>query len=189
LKKYNILYCDPNWSYDNSVSNGAAVNHYPVLKTEELKKLPIQVLCADICYLFLWATPPMLPEALETMKAWGFEYKTNAFTWIKLNKDGTVFKGTGNYTRANTELCLLGRRGPRTLPRNSKSVASVVIEERGKHSAKPKEVAERIVDMLGDVPRIELFARDKKPGWDATGLELDGRDIRDVLAVGGLEDA
>ena len=136
-----------------------------------LKSLPVESIAADDSYLFMWATPPMILDALTLMGSWGFRYTTNAFTWIKQNKDGSIFKGLGNYTRSNMEMCLLGRRG-KVLERIDKSVGSVVLSQRMRHSEKPQEVADRIVQMCGDVPRIELFARDRKPGWDAWGNEV-----------------
>lgn len=169
--QYAIIYCDPPWSYRNKSSRAAAENHYPTMTLSDLGALPVPDLGADDCYLFMWATPPMIFEALTLMGAWGFEYKTTAFSWVKQNKDGSIFKGLGNYTRSNMEMCLLGRRG-KILERNDKSVGSVVLSPRLRHSQKPQEVADRIVQLYGDVPRIELFARDRKPGWDTWGNEV-----------------
>lgn len=174
---YAVIYCDPPWSYRNGATRAAAAKHYRTMPLRYLRALPVQDLGAADCYLFMWATPPMILEALSLMGAWGFEYKTTAFSWVKQNKDGSIFKGLGNYTRSNMEMCLLGRRG-KILERIDKSVSSVVLSPRLRHSQKPQEVADRIVQMYGDLPRIELFARDRKPGWDAWGDEL-----ADVLAA------
>lgn len=108
----------------------------------------------------------------RTYQAWGYTYKTVAFTWVKQNKktDG-IFTGMGYYTRANAEYCLLGTRG-KVLPRKSRSVSSVVISHLQEHSRKPDEVRERIVELFGDVPRIELFARQQVEGWDCWGNEV-----------------
>ena len=109
------------------------------------------------------------------MKAWGFEYKTAAFVWVKKNrKNGSNFWGMGAYTRANAEVCLLGVTPgfkAKELIR-SHSVHQIIEAPYEGHSKKPSEVRQRIVELLGDVPRIELFARQKADGWDAWGDEL-----------------
>ena len=120
----------------------------------------------------MWATFPMLREALELIEAWGFEYKTIAFCWVKQNKNSDgIFKGMGYYTRSNAEICLLATRG-RVLERKSRSVSSVIISHIERHSKKPAETRDRIVELFGDLPRIELFARETTPGWDCWGNEV-----------------
>jgi len=139
--------------------------------------LPDNIACIDVgaiaapdCALFLWATLPMLPEAFSVMESWGFKYKTAAFSWAKTTKHGKWHVGMGYWTRANVELCLLGVKGrPRRI---NKAVRQLVVSPVRKHSQKPDEVRDRIVTLLGDLPRIELFARERAPGWDAWGLEL-----------------
>jgi len=113
----------------------------------------------------------MLPEALHTMKQWGFFYKTNAFTWVKENKKaGSDFFGMGQWTRRNTEICLLGTKGnPKAIDH---SISELVRFPIGKHSEKPAIIKELIVKLCGDIPRIELFARQKTDGWDIWGNEL-----------------
>lgn len=120
----------------------------------------------------MWVTMPKLNECFEVIKAWGFEYKTVAFTWVKLNrKSGTPFMGMGRWTRANAEVCLLATRGkPKRI---SASVHSVVMSALERHSKKPDEVRDRIVRLMGDLPRIELFARQRAEGWDAWGNEIE----------------
>jgi N6-adenosine-specific RNA methylase IME4 len=114
---------------------------------------------------------PKLNECFEVIKAWGFEYKTVAFTWVKLNKkSGTPFMGMGRWTRANAEVCLLATRGKPH--RISASVHSVVMSAIERHSKKPDEVRKRIVELMGDIPRVELFARERADGWDAWGNEI-----------------
>lgn len=111
---------------------------------------------------FMWATFPQIADALRVMEAWGFEYKTCAFVWIKKNrKSNTNFWGMGAYTRANAEICLLG------VTPGFKPAAQI---------KKPEETRRRIVELLGDVPRIELFARQRSPGWDAWGNEIGEQD-------------
>lgn len=141
--------------------------------------LPVQQIADKDCTLFLWATSPLLPEAFEVMKAWGFKYKTVAFCWSKRTKHGKYVSNLGRWTMGNIELCLLGVKGkPKRVARN---VKQLVIAERTKHSKKPDEVRDRIVTLMGDLPRIELFAREKVNGWDCLGYDIDGKDIRESL--------
>jgi len=149
---------------------------------DALKALPIADIASDNAALFLWATPPLLPDALELMAAWGFEYKTIAFTWVKQTRRGQAWHwGMGNWTRANAEHVLLGTRGrPQRL---SAAVHSLVVAPIGAHSAKPPEVRDRIVALMGDRPRLELFARSSSPGWVTTGFDADGRDIREAIVL------
>ena len=170
-KKYAVIYADPPWSYRNKGTRAAADKHYATMSLEEIKALPVADIAAVDCVLFLWATFPMLPEALETIKAWGFAYKTAAFVWAKQNRRSPGwFWGLGNWTRSNAEICLLAVKG--RPQRASAAVHSLIDAPVGKHSAKPKEARERIVELMGDVPRIELFARERVDGWDSWGDEV-----------------
>lgn len=176
MNKYQIIYADPPWEYRKSggikSARGLAKNFYSTMPIEDIKALPIADLADKDCYLFLWVTAPCLQEGLDVLKAWGFEFSTVAFTWIKLNKvNPSLFWGMGNATRANPEYVLLGRKGK--LERKGRDVHSVVMSIVGKHSAKPDEVPYRIVQLLGDIPRVELFAREKRPGWDVWGNEVE----------------
>lgn len=113
----------------------------------------------------------MLKEALDVIEAWGFTYKTVAFNWVKQNKNGAgLFMGLGNWTRSNSEICLLAVRGKPK--RVSASVHSVILSPLQQHSQKPGEARDRIVELMGDLPRIELFARETAPGWDSWGNEV-----------------
>ena len=171
MKKYQIIYADPPWSYWLGGKKNAS-RHYSCMKIEDIYRLPIERIADTNCALFLWSTFPMLPECIETIKKWGFRYATNAFTWVKRNKVAdSWFWGCGNYTRANAEICLLGIRG--SLKRQSKSVHQIVDTRIGKHSKKPDVVRNRIVDLFGDLSRVELFARQRTPGWDVWGNEVD----------------
>lgn len=173
-KKYNVIYVDPPWLFQNWSEKGKYRNvdrHYATMEKHEIQRLPVQAICADDCLLFLWVTAPCLIEGIELIKSWGFQYKTVAFTWIKQNKksDG-IFKGMGYYTRSNVEFCLLATKG-KVLERKSHSVPSVIISHIEQHSKKPDEVRDRIVELMGDLPRIELFARSAAEGWDCWGNE------------------
>ena len=172
--QYSVIYADPPWSYRDKAQAGdrGVVFKYGVMDLASIIALPVPALAADNCALFMWATFPQLPDCLEVVRKWGFTYKTAAFTWVKTNaKSGTHFIGMGSYTRSNAEVCLLGLRG--RLERKSGGVRSIVQTPRARHSEKPAEVRDRIVQLFGDVPRIELFARQRAPGWDAWGNEVE----------------
>ena len=177
MKKYQIIYADPAWSYRDKREKhprlcGGALRHYPTMKIEDIKSLPVADIAAENAMLFLWVTFPNLQEGLDVIKAWGFKYKTLGFSWIKTNKrSGTPFFGIGYYTKSNCEVCLIGVKGKPI--KQSNSVSSVVIEPRGEHSKKPEKVRDLIVELCGDIPRVELFARKKSDGWDAWGNEVE----------------
>lgn len=171
--RFQVVYADPAWEYSNKSSRGAAEDHYSVMKLDDIKNLPVKELCKKDAVLFLWATPPLLKEALEVMESWGFTYKTVAFVWIKLNKDGTPFMGMGNYTRANAELCLLGtkQKGVKVQKHN---VSQIVQSIREIHSKKPSVIYRNIEELHGDCERLELFARTQRENWTCWGNELSG---------------
>ncbi len=175
--QYSIIYADPPWAYRvwNKKENGrTAESHYPTMTKEEIENLPIKEIASESAVLFLWVTYPCLEQGLELIKKWGFCYKTCAFSWIKLNKKSkTDFVGMGYYTRANNEICLIATRG-KTLERKSRAVRQVVLTPIEEHSKKPDEVRKRIVELFGDLPRIELFAREEAEGWDCWGNQVKG---------------
>lgn len=177
MKKYNVIYADPPWSYRDKRDkhpriSGGALSHYPTMSVEDIKRLPVKELADENCMLFLWVTFPLLQEGLDVIKAWGFTYKTLGFSWIKTNKNnGKPFFGIGYYTKSNCEICLIGVKGKPI--KVSNSVSSVVIAPREEHSKKPDIVRDKIVELCGDVPRVELFARQYSPGWDVWGNEVD----------------
>lgn len=180
-EKYKVIYADCPWDYDDKNCNGAIGNHYTSLSVRDLECLPIHLVADKDCVLFLWATYPFLPEALRVISAWGFKYKSIAFQWVKLNpKSLTPFYGLGRWTRGNTEPCLLATRG--SPHRVAKDVFQLVVCPRDGHSVKPPVVRDQIEHLMGDVPRLELFAREPVSGWDAMGYDIDGKDIRVALA-------
>ena len=170
-----MILADPPWSFRAWSSKGmgrSAEQHYPTMRLEDIKALPVSDLAAGDCVLFLWATFPMLKEALEVIDTWGFTYKTVAFTWVKENrKSPGLFWGLGYWTRANAEVCLLATRG--SPKRQSAAVHQVILSPIERHSKKPDAVRERIVALMGDVTRVELFARQETPGWDVWGNEVE----------------
>lgn len=178
-KKYNIIYADPPWSYERSAKKGnkkftgCAEQHYNTMSLQEIKNLPIKDIQDDPCLLFLWGTFPLINDALEVIKAWGFKYKTVAFTWIKTYQNGKFCLSLGNYTRGNAEICLLARIGKEKIDIKRRDISQLIVSQRGKHSKKPNDAREKILQLLGDLPRIELFSRNRTKGWDVWGNEID----------------
>lgn len=174
-KRYDVIYADPPWrylTYSEKGKNRSAERHYPTMAKVDIQNLPVKRISAKDSVLFLWVTAPCLIEGLELIKTWGFTYKTVAFTWVKQNKrNDKPFMGLGYYTRANAEYCLIATKG-KVLKRQSRSVSSVIISHIDRHSKKPDEVRKRIVELYGERPRIELFAREKADGWGCFGNEV-----------------
>ena len=174
--KYSIIYADPPWRYRNKNLRGVAENHYPTMNIDDICTLPVSEIAAQDSALFLWATFPMLTEALRVIEAWGFHFKTVAFVWLKQNRKAkTWFYGMGFWTRSNAEICLLATKGhPK---RKDKAVHQFIISPLEAHSKKPDEVRKNIERLMGDLPRIELFARQHNVGWDVWGNEVDSTGI------------
>jgi N6-adenosine-specific RNA methylase IME4 len=187
-KKYKIIYVDPPWEYRDKrdvhprLSGGATV-HYETMATEEIKKMPVNLIADNDCIIFLWVTFPNLKDGLEVMESWGFKYKTLGFSWIKLNEDGTPFFGIGYYTKSNCEVCLIGTKGKPQIINNF--VSSVILSKRKEHSRKPDEIRRKIVQLCGELPRIELFARQRYEGWDSWGKQL-SNDIQTTIMKNNL---
>jgi len=174
-RKFRAILADPPWSfkvYSGKGKSRSAEQHYDTMTLDDIKALPVAPLAAEDCALFLWAVMPQLPEALEVIKAWGFEYKTCGFTWVKRNAGpaGGFATGMGYWTRSNAELCLLATKGrPERL---HKDVQQLLVAPRGQHSAKPQEVHERI-ERLVSGPYLELFGRRISEGWTVWGNEIE----------------
>ena len=185
MKKYGITYADPPWHYRVYSKKGAgrsAESHYPTMTIEEIQALPVSELADKDCALFMWITFPLLKESLSVLSAWGFKFKTIAFVWIKQNrKSDSLFWGMGYWTRANAEFCVLATKGKPK--RMAKNVHQVIVSHIEEHSKKPDEARRRIVRLMGDLPRIELFARQKSAGWDVWGNEVES----DII-LGGTDD-
>jgi N6-adenosine-specific RNA methylase IME4 len=181
VTRFSILYVDPPWPYNNPQGDDAARGGkpYPEMSLASLHEMryAINQWAADDCALFLWGTWPKLKEALDLIDAWEFRYTTCAFVWVKLNPSGVgVYSGLGYWTNGNTEYCLFAKRGhPERVAKNVKQVViepEIIAAPRGRHSAKPDAVRDRIVELMGDIPRVELFARKRAPGWYAWGNEI-----------------
>lgn len=189
--KYDIIYADPPWSYKDSGCQGAAAKQYNTMTQEELYSLPIQRICNKDAVLFMWVTYPKLQEALDTIRAWGFKYKSIGFQWVKLNKkadtytlmmevakgasvEDAMFKqcfyGLGRWTRGNTEMCVIATKGK--ISRAVANVPQLIFAPIGRHSAKPAVVRDRIKQLMGNRPAIELFAREHADHWDCWGNEV-----------------
>lgn len=181
MKKYNIIYADPPWHYGSksAVNNtkGSEIKplseHYPSMKLEELQSLPVKDITAEDAACFMWVTDSHLDEAIELLKSWGFSYKTIAFNWVKLTSKGNYCKNVAPWTMKSSEICLLGIKGKMSQYKASNNVESLVVAERTKHSKKPEEVRRRIETLFGDIPKVELFARNKTEGWDVWGNEVE----------------
>ena len=184
-KNFDIIYADPPWHYNGKMqfdksgkNNGpidlaekifisSAAFKYPTLKLSELIEIPINKIAKDDCLLFMWTTNPHLVQAIKLGEAWGFEYRTVAFIWDKMNHN------PGQYTLSNCELCLLFKRGRIPKPRGARNVQQLVRSPRKGHSEKPFEIMRAIEKMFPTQERIELFARKKSNGWSGWGLDID----------------
>ena len=188
MKKYSVIYADPPWQYERSGVQGAAEKHYSTMSLDELKQLSVPELADKDCALFMWATFPQLKEALELIEAWGFKYKTVAFVWLKKNRvSDSWFYGLGFRTRGNAEICLFATKGKPK--RQSPAVHQFIISPIEKHSKKPDEARDKIVQLMGDIPRIELFARQSPEGWDVWGNEVEssitlGKEVSNGICTG-----
>jgi len=172
--KYNIIYADPPWKYFDAGWKNQS-QHYETLDFATIRdRIPINEICDENCILFLWITDPMLIKIKELLSEWGFSYSTVGFYWIKKTKGDKWFFGLGNWTRANPEICIIATKG--SVERVDSSIPKLVISEIQEHSKKPDEVREKIVHLVGDLPRIELFARPtghpSEKGWEFWGAEV-----------------
>ena len=169
--KYQIIYADPPWNYKDQGCSGTMANHYAGMRLVDICNLKVNKISADNSILFLWATYPMLKEALTVIEAWGFKYKSIAFLWVKLNRSGKgKFFGLGRWTRGNSEICLLATKGKPQ--RKSASVFQIIETPIQRHSQKPEEARTKIIELMGDLKKIELFAREKANTWDVWGNEV-----------------
>ena len=189
MKKYQIVYADPPWHFSGGIRSSKKIDgkyqyytpdttvgsgkYKSTMSNDDIVALPISTITDDDCVLFMWTTDAHLPVALEVMKSWGLPYKTIAFVWNKKEKSGKQVCYYGKWTMKGTEICLLGAKGKINSLIKSRKIRGLVEATRGKHSEKPGEVRKRIEDMFGDIPKIELFARQKVEGWDCWGNEVE----------------
>lgn len=180
-EKFDLILADPPWSYASAGVKGAATNHYNTMTDKQIAELPVEEICEPGAFCLMWATGPKLPEAIDTMRAWGFDYKTVFFVWFKTYKNNPeeLVTGLGNYTRSSCEYVLVGRRKDPKQKRlkeckRSTSVKQVIADVRREHSRKP-DVTFDLIDQFfqPELKRVELFARQARPGWKAWGNETD----------------
>lgn len=201
-RELSLCLADPPWHYNGGRNKshrfrGGARQYYPVLKTEQICQMtpwgiPVADLFAENAALFLWGTWPNLPEIFPVLKAWGFKFKTLGFLWVKTNRNnGEPFFGTGFYCKSNSEPCHLALRGrlkpitnsisqvfeePMEVEDDPTADCGLVVAPRGEHSAKPPSIADKIVELFGDLPRLELFCRPNNgiaDGWHKWGKAVD----------------
>src|SRR3990167_1569189 len=171
-KKYKVILADPPWKYNDKKGNDPALGGitYPTMSNKELCALPIKDIADKDCILLMWVTMPKLEECFQVINAWGFRYITCAFVWVKKNPNGNgIYSGLGHWVNGNAELCLLAKKG--TPKRLDKSIKQIIMSPLREHSRKPDETYGRIQRLFGDIPRIELFARNRRQGWDVWGNE------------------
>lgn len=193
LKKYDIIYADPPWSYYNdrdakpdcTVVCGVRRPPYSVLSSKTIRKLNIQRIANENCALFIWTTDYHLDKCIDVIRDWGFDYSTVAFAWQKFDKKGDPVCFTGAYTlKSGIELCLLAKKGSLKGWVQDRRVRALVQSPRMSHSEKPDEVRKRIDRLFGEgKSKVELFARKSPEGWDTIGNEIDGRNILDTIGL------
>jgi N6-adenosine-specific RNA methylase IME4 len=185
-KKYQIVYADPPWQYGSKELYGDKINgykdgrrkrfaplerKYPTMSLQEIKRLQVPTEKDSAC--FLWVTDSHLKEGIDVLESWGFKYKTIAFVWLKHYNTGTRVYNFAPWTLKSTEICLLGIKGKMSQHKTSNKVKQLIEAERTKHSKKPQEARKRIEELFGGCIKLELFAREKTPGWDVWGNEVE----------------
>lgn len=172
---FSLIYADCPWTFVTRTTKGRGRcpdgrGHYGVMTLDDIKALPVSDICTSNAVLALWAVNPMLPQAFAVMAAWGFGYRS-CHTWAKRTSTGRCWAfGTGYWFRSTTEHLLIGVRGHwRPRNRRTRSLTESPIRE---HSRKPDEIRDMLVDLVGDVARVELFARTAAPGWSAWGDQV-----------------
>ena len=183
-KKYEIIYADPAWSFgdrlrsskkkaDGKMDYRELERHYDTMSIKEMCEIPVKNITAENSVLFMWTTDAHLEEAMKVINAWGFKYKTIGFVWNKKTNKGNQVCFMGKWTMKGSEICLLATKGKAYSMIEKHNVRQLVEAERQKHSKKPDEVRNRIVELLGNRPRLEMFCRESKQGWDVWGNEVD----------------
>lgn len=180
MKKYNVILADPPWKFGSKAYQDSdrdmlklEKTQYNTMNIDEIKTLPISNISEDDCALFLWTTDAHLKEAIEVMESWGFKYKTIAFVWIKKYESGSLVYNFAPWTLKSHEICLFGTKGKMGQHKTTNNIKGLVEAIRTGHSKKPDEVMRRIERLFDKCPKIELFARRKKEGWDSWGDEVE----------------
>lgn len=188
MKSFDLIYIDPPWHhYGSTTKDAAAGKHYPLMTQKELKALPIKSILNKKGMVFMWATGPRLHYAIELINAWKLHYRGVAFVWVKTRKDGAIINGQGvppTFTKPTTEFLLLSTttKTGRPIPLKKFNTPQVILAPRSAHSAKPELFREKIIETLKEpYSKLEIFGRNKIPGWDVLGNEIDGEDINQAL--------
>lgn len=177
-RKFNVIYADPPWQFDSKAYQDGGrkmlkleEEQYNTMTIDELKQLPVREIADRDCACFMWVTDSHLKEGIEVLESWGFKYKTIAFNWIKKTNKGNTYINFAPWTLKSWEVCLLGIKGSMTKYKQVNNIRGLIEAERTKHSRKPDEARTRIEQLFGNVPKIELFAREYHQGWYAWGDE------------------
>ncbi len=175
-KKYQLIYCDPPWQFKNKKTGGSmksgAANQYKVTSMDDLKNIDVQSITHDDAILIMWYVGSMPQEAIDLVHTWGFKIKNmNGFVWRKLTKKGLPFFGMGFYTRAGSESAIIAVKGKGSSLIKNRSIRAVIEASVSVHSKKPEIFKDQIVKLVGDIPRLEMFARQSTDGWDLFGDE------------------
>jgi N6-adenosine-specific RNA methylase IME4 len=192
-EKFDIVYLDPPWFYyGNAIKDAAAAKHYPLMTQAELEMLKIKSILSSNAVVFMWATCPRLDLAIDLIRKWDLRYRGVAYVWVKTARDGRIIEGQGvapTFTKPTTELLLAAttRISGRPFPILNFSQAQVVLHPRGVHSEKPAIFRERIIELCGDRPRIELFARTSPLGWKTWGAEVGKLDLENGFSESGTD--
>lgn len=186
-KKYGIIYADPPWSYNDKITNRPGCT-YDAMTVDDICDIPVASIADENCILFIWGTWTHITEVQQVITAWGFDYKTIGFVWIKQYSTGHNILGMGNWTRANTEYCLIATKGhPKRI---DAGISQLITTTKREHSKKPHEVRQKIIALMGnDIPRIELFARTIINGWDTWGNDpkLQHKPLEHFSSIGSFE--
>src|ERR1035437_650699 len=170
--KFQVVYCDPAWSYDNSQHGGAEAGvcsdaefHYDTMSINDIKAIPVKNVTDKDCLCYMWVGSPMLDVAIEVLTAWGFKYTTVAFVWDKQQVN------PGSYTMSQVEIVIVGKKkgGKIPVPRGSRNERQFLSKERTVHSEKPHDIRERITRMHPSQNKLEMFSRHTTTGWDTFG--------------------
>lgn len=183
MKKYNIIYADPAWKYNKGVRQETFPKRkqtrterelpYQTMTLDEMKALDVNSISEKDSALFMWVTDSHLKQGIELMESWGFKYKTIAFIWKKITNKGNTCATVGAWTMKNCEICLFGTKGNMLQHKKSNNTFQLIEAERTINSKKPNEARNRILDIFPNIPKIELFAREKNENWDVWGNEVD----------------
>jgi len=184
LKKYQIIYADPPWLFGDKLRSSkkkqdgkmdyiGLERHYKTMTIKDICMLPVNDITDDNCVLFLWTTDAHIEEAIKVINCWGFKYKTVGFVWNKKTSNGNQVCFMGKWTMKGSEICLLATKGTAHKLIKKHNIRQLIEAKRRDHSKKPEEARSRIVELLGNIPRLEMFARESSEGWDVWGNEVE----------------